>query len=179
MSRQTDLHRVDGLHGVRRLRPQRPVLLCNPWSGGGKVEKFGLERIAADLGVEAVMLDRGLDLAQLARETVARGADCLGMAGGDGSQALVASIAHEHDIPFVCISAGTRNHFAHDLGFDKEDPRKGMEAFRDGVELRHGRRPPVREQRVARRLCDHRPAGQVPRCQAGDDYAHASGTTEP
>ena len=56
------------------------------------------------------------------------------MAGGDGSQALVASIAHEHDIPFVCISAGTRNHFAQDLGFDKEDPRKGMVAFRDGVE---------------------------------------------
>ncbi len=56
------------------------------------------------------------------------------MAGGDGSQALVASICHEHGIPFVCISAGTRNHFAQDLGFDKEDPRKGMVAFKDGVE---------------------------------------------
>jgi diacylglycerol kinase family enzyme len=86
------------------------------------------------MGVETVLLDRGLDLADLARDALARGADCLGMAGGDGSQALVASIAHEHDVPFVCISAGTRNHFAQDLGFDKEDPRKGMEAFRDGVE---------------------------------------------
>jgi diacylglycerol kinase family enzyme len=86
------------------------------------------------MGVEVVFLDHGLDLAQLARDAIARGADCLGMAGGDGSQALVASIAHEHDIPFVCISAGTRNHFAQDLGFDKEDPRTGMVAFRDGVE---------------------------------------------
>ncbi len=90
--------------------------------------------MADELGVETVFLDKGLDLAELARDAIARGADCLGMAGGDGSQALVASIAHEHDIPFVCISAGTRNHFAQDLGFDKEDPRKGMVAFRDGVE---------------------------------------------
>ena len=105
-----------------------------PWSGGGKVKQFGLKAMADELGVETVFLDKGLDLAELARDAIARGADCLGMAGGDGSQALVAAIAHEHDIPFVCISAGTRNHFAQDLGFDKEDPRNGMVAFRDGVE---------------------------------------------
>jgi len=116
------------------VRPRHPVLLCNPWSGGGKVDKFGLKAMADELGVETVFLDKGLDLAELARDAIAGGADCLGMAGGDGSQALVASICHEHSIPFVCISAGTRNHFAQDLGFDKEDPRKGMVAFRDGVE---------------------------------------------
>jgi diacylglycerol kinase family enzyme len=116
------------------MSPKRPVLLCNPWSGGGKVVRFGLGAMADDLGVETVFLDKGLDLAELARAAIARGADCLGMAGGDGSQALVAAIAHEHDLPFVCISAGTCNHFAQDLGFDKEDPRMGMVAFRDGVE---------------------------------------------
>ena len=88
------------------------------------------------MGVEVVMLDRGLDLAQLARDAIARGADCLGMAGGDGSQALVASIATEHGLPFVCISAGTRNHFAQDLGLDKEDPAAGLAAFVDGYERR-------------------------------------------
>jgi diacylglycerol kinase family enzyme len=129
-----DLHELDSLRGRRRVRPRKAVLLCNPWSGGGKVEKFGLKKLADDLGVETVFLDKGLDLAELARDAIARGADCLGMAGGDGSQALVASICHEHGIPFVCISAGTRNHFAQDLGFDKEDPRKGMVAFKDGVE---------------------------------------------
>jgi diacylglycerol kinase family enzyme len=122
MSPHTDPHCIDGLCGVRRVRPKRPVLLCNPWSGGGKVVRFGLKAMADELGVETVFLDRGLDLAELARDAIARGADCLGMAGGDGSQALVASIAHEHDIPFVCISAGTRNHFAQDLGFDKASP---------------------------------------------------------
>jgi diacylglycerol kinase family enzyme len=129
-----DLHELDRLRGQGHVHPRKPVLLCNPWSGGGKVEKFGLPDIAKELGVEVVLLDHGLDLAQLARDAIAGGADCIGMAGGDGSQALVASIAHEHDIPFVCISAGTRNHFAQDLGFDKEDPRKGMIAFRDGCE---------------------------------------------
>ncbi len=112
--------------------PSHPVLLCNPWSGGGKVDRFGLVDLAASLGVETVMLDRGLDLEELARDAVRRGADCMGMAGGDGSQALVASIAVEHGIPFVCVSAGTRNHFALDLGLDREDPRTGVASFREG-----------------------------------------------
>jgi diacylglycerol kinase family enzyme len=128
-----EFHRIDP--GTRAEGPPRhAVLLCNPWSGGGKVERFGLVDVAAQLGVETVMLDHGLDLEQLARDAVARGADCLGMAGGDGSQALVASIAIEHELPFVCVSAGTRNHFALDLGLNREDPRESMSAFRDAVE---------------------------------------------
>ena len=121
---------------LRPFVPTKPVLLCNPWSGGGKVEKFGLKKMADDLGIETVFLAKGLDLAELARDAIARGADCLGMAGGDGSQALVASIAHEHNLPFVCISAGTRNHFAQDLGLSRDDPRPTMAAFRDAVERR-------------------------------------------
>jgi len=122
--------------GHRVPPPQHAVLLCNPWSGGGKVERFGLAPLAASLGVDTVMLDHGLDLGELARGAIADGADCLGMAGGDGSQALVASIATEHDLPFVCVSAGTRNHFALDLGLDRDDPRKSVDAFRDAVERR-------------------------------------------
>ena len=137
-----DLHQ-DVTQQFRRVAPPRhPVLLCNPWSGGGKVEKFGLVELASALGVRTIMLDHGLDLGQLARDAVAQGADCLGMAGGDGSQALVASIAVEHGLPFVCVSAGTRNHFALDLGLDREDPRASMYAFRDPWtprRLRHGK----------------------------------------
>ena len=116
--------------------PQHPVLLCNPWSGGGKVDKFGLVDVANSLGVETALLDHGVELADLARSAITRGADCLGMAGGDGSQALVASIAVEHGLPFVCVPAGTRNHFALDLGLDRRDPRKSLGAFRDAVERR-------------------------------------------
>ncbi len=131
-----DLHERDARRPSDVAPPRHPVLLCNPWSGGGKVEKFGLVELAQELGVEVVMLDHGLDLEKLARDAVARGADCLGMAGGDGSQALVASIAVEHDLPFVCVSAGTRNHFALDLGIDRDDPRLSLHAFRDAIERR-------------------------------------------
>jgi diacylglycerol kinase family enzyme len=116
--------------------PRRPVLLCNPWSGGGKVQSFGLVELANTLGVRTVLLEHGLDLEALAREAVADGADCLGMAGGDGSQALVASIAVEHRLPFVCVAAGTRNHFALDLGLERKDPRQSLDAFRDAVPRR-------------------------------------------
>ncbi len=126
--------RAHAAPAARRAPPQRPVLLCNPWSGGGKVEKFGLVELAQDLGVETVLLDRGHDLRRLAEDAVARGADCLGMAGGDGSQALVASVATAAGIPFVCVSAGTRNHFALDLGLDRDDPRSSLRAFTDAVE---------------------------------------------
>jgi diacylglycerol kinase family enzyme len=129
-----DLRERDARRPATVARPRQPVLICNPWSGGGKVERFGLAELARDLGVEVIMLAEGLDLEQLARDAVARGADCLGMAGGDGSQALVASIAVEHDLPFVVVSAGTRNHFALDLGIDRDDPRHSLRAFVDGIE---------------------------------------------
>lgn len=127
------LHRIDLSSLYQPFRPVRPVLLANPRSGGGKVERFDLVERARAMGVEVVLLEAGLDLEQLARDAVARGADCLGMAGGDGSQALVANVAIEHGLPFVCISAGTRNHFALDLGLDRDDPSAGLAAFTDGV----------------------------------------------
>ena len=46
--------------------PSHPVLICNPWSGGGKVERFRLVAGAEEMGVEVVMLDHGLDLETLA-----------------------------------------------------------------------------------------------------------------
>jgi len=119
-----------------RPRPRRSVLLCNPWSGGGKVHRFGLVDLAESMGVEVVLLDDDHSLVDLARDAVRRGADCLGMAGGDGSLALVSSIAVAHHLPFVCVPAGTRNHFALDLGLNRDDPRPALEAFDDAVERR-------------------------------------------
>ena len=115
-----------------------PYLIMNPKSGGGKVGKFDLKRKAEDLGAEVFLIGgpEPVDVAKVAREAAERGADLLGVAGGDGTQALVAGIAAEHGIPFVVISAGTRNHFALDLGLDREDPSACLGALSDGVELR-------------------------------------------
>ncbi|MGW7312767.1 diacylglycerol/lipid kinase family protein [Streptomyces sp. NPDC054854] len=120
------------------VRAKRPFLIMNPRSGGGKVGKFRLAERAGALGAEVVVLDpaRRQDVAELARQAVEGGADLLGVAGGDGTQALVAAVAVEHDIPFMVISAGTRNHFAMDLGLDRQDPSTCLEALTDGVELR-------------------------------------------
>ncbi|MFJ8033354.1 MULTISPECIES: diacylglycerol/lipid kinase family protein [unclassified Streptomyces] len=119
-------------------RARRPFLIMNPRSGGGKVEKFRLVERARALGAEVVVLDpeHHQDVAELARRAVADGADLLGVAGGDGTQALVAGVAAEHDVPFLVISAGTRNHFAMDLGLDRQDPAACLDALTDGVELR-------------------------------------------
>jgi diacylglycerol kinase family enzyme len=48
----------------------------------------------------------------------------------------VAQIAAEQKVPFLVISAGTRNHFALDLGLDRENPALCLDALRDGVEAR-------------------------------------------
>jgi diacylglycerol kinase family enzyme len=113
---------------------RHPVLLMNLRSGGGKAERFRLVDLCRQRNIEPIVLRQGDDLRQLAEDAVARGADVLGMAGGDGSQALVASVASEHGIPFVVVPAGTRNHFALDLGLDRDDVPGALDAYADGVD---------------------------------------------
>jgi diacylglycerol kinase family enzyme len=115
-------------------RPERPVLFYNPKSGGGKAERFHLADEARRRGIEPIELQRGQDLETLVRDAVARGADGLAMAGGDGSQAIVAMVAAELGLPYACIPAGTRNHFALDLGVDRDDVVGALDAFVDGGE---------------------------------------------
>ncbi|MFJ7146844.1 diacylglycerol/lipid kinase family protein [Streptomyces sp. NPDC100445] len=117
--------------------PHHAWILMNPRSGGGKVERFQLEEKARTAGARVVLLGaERQDVAELARQAVAEGADLLGVAGGDGTQALVAEVAAQHDLPFMVIPAGTRNHFAFDLGLDRDDPATALDALADGVELR-------------------------------------------
>jgi diacylglycerol kinase family enzyme len=114
-----------------------PYLIMNPKSGGGKVGKFGLKRKAEELGAEVFLMEgpEPVNVAEVARQAVADGADLLGVAGGDGTQALVAGVAAQHGIPFMVITAGTRNHFALDLGLDRENPAACLGALSDGIEL--------------------------------------------
>ncbi|MFC8348381.1 diacylglycerol/lipid kinase family protein [Streptomyces sp. NPDC057280] len=128
-------------HGMRSRSvrpPDRPVLIMNPRSGGGKVDQHSLVERAEALGARVILLDLDTrpDPAAIARQAVAEGADLLGVAGGDGTQALVAQVAAAHDVPFMVLAAGTRNHFAMDLGLDRADPATGLDALTDGVELR-------------------------------------------
>jgi diacylglycerol kinase family enzyme len=133
-----------GATAVRRLAdsvvavgPARaPALIINPWSGGGKAQRFDLATEAARRGVTSIVMAPGDDLLTLAQTAIAKGAQAIGMAGGDGSQALVAGVAAQHGVAHVCIPAGTRNHFALDLGLDRDDVIGALDAFADGIERR-------------------------------------------
>jgi diacylglycerol kinase family enzyme len=130
-----------GTHAQARLAPAagtrgRAVLIINPHSGGGKAARFKLADECAARGIEAVELRPGDDLRQLAETAIDHGAGVIGMAGGDGSQALVATVAAAHGIPHVVVPAGTRNHFALDLGLDRDDVVGALDAFTDGTDHR-------------------------------------------
>jgi diacylglycerol kinase family enzyme len=123
-------------HGWRAVEPpRRPVLFVNLRSGGGKAARAGLVERARERGIEALVLGPHKSLAALVDEAAADGADALGMAGGDGSLGVVAASARAHELPFVCVPAGTRNHFALDLGVDRDDLVGALDAFgQHGVE---------------------------------------------
>lgn len=107
-------------------------LIINPRSGDGSPSADELASAAEQREIRCHVLRDGDDVDALAR---AAKADVLGVAGGDGSLAVVANIALERDLPFVCVPFGTRNHFARDLGLDCSDPLRALAAF-DGGETR-------------------------------------------
>jgi diacylglycerol kinase family enzyme len=110
---------------------RRPVLFVNPRSGGGTAARAGLVERARERGIDARVLNPHDDLAALVDEAMADGADALGVAGGDGSLWVAAAAARAHGLPFVCVPAGTRNHFALDLGVDRDDLVGALDAFGD------------------------------------------------
>ena len=112
------------------------MLFVNPRSGGGKAARAGLAERARDRGIEVTVLQSGDDLGQLVATAVTGGADALGIAGGDGSLAIVAAAAAAHGLPFVCVPAGTRNHFALDIGLNRDDLVGSLDAFTNGIERR-------------------------------------------
>lgn len=114
----------------------RPALLVNPESGEGRAGELGLAAEAERRGIEVVVLGSGDDLEGAAREAIGAGPSAIGVAGGDGSQGVVAALAAEHEVPFACIPAGTRNHFALDLGIDRDDPVAALDLLLGGEERR-------------------------------------------
>jgi diacylglycerol kinase family enzyme len=105
-------------------------LIVNPRSGD-ESGTGDLREAAEEHGVRVHVLAEGDDLAEVARSAPD---GPVGMAGGDGSLAPVAEACLERGVPFVTVPFGTRNHFARDLGLDREDPVAAMEAFSGDAE---------------------------------------------
>jgi diacylglycerol kinase family enzyme len=110
----------------------RGFLLINPRAGTESPTAEELAEAARERGIEPHLLGEGEDAAEVARQA---DAEALGAAGGDGSVATVAAVAVERDLPFVVVPFGTRNHFARDLGLDRDDPLGALAAF-EGEERR-------------------------------------------
>lgn len=108
------------------------LLLVNPRSGSGEPQPEELVEKARELGVEVHVLAEDDDAEAIARDA---DAEALGMAGGDGSLGGIAAVAIERDLPFVVVPFGTRNHFARDLGLDRDDPIAALACFK-GAERR-------------------------------------------
>ncbi len=115
---------------------KRGVLFMNLKSGGGKAERFHLVDECTRRGIEPIVLQPGEDWLQRVRDVAASGVDVIGMAGGDGSQAMVGTVAAEFGLPMVVVPAGTRNHLALDLGIDRDDVVGALDAYGDAVERR-------------------------------------------
>ena len=109
-----------------------PLLIVNPHSGQGD-DSDELVEAARAKGIRVHVLEGDDDSAEIARSA---DADAHGMAGGDGSLAPIAEVAIDRDLPFVCVPFGTRNHFARDVGLDRDDPVGALDAFVGGRERR-------------------------------------------
>lgn len=112
-----------------------PFIVMNPRSGNGKVQRFGLIDKAKRLGACVTLLEGGEALVDLMESAVAYGADLLGVAGGDGTLAAVAGVATAHHVPILVIPAGTRNHFALDLGLNRTHPDLALRALTAGIDV--------------------------------------------
>lgn len=108
------------------------VVVMNPRSGGGKVARFRLVERARAAGAQVRLTGPDQDPASLAAAAIAEGASILGAAGGDGTVAAVAAVAAQARRPLVVIPAGTRNHFARDLGLNIRNPAAAVTALRAG-----------------------------------------------
>ncbi|MFN8127058.1 MAG: diacylglycerol kinase family protein [Candidatus Nanopelagicales bacterium] len=113
----------------------QPFLLVNAGSGGGETQD-SIVAAAEELHVECHEVQPGDDFDEVLTAALDRGADLLIAAGGDGTLCAVADQAMAHDVPMIVVPAGTRNHFALDVGLDLDDP---VAVFRASLTSGHER----------------------------------------
>ena len=117
--------------------PRRPFLIMNPRSGGGKVARFRLVESAEALGARVALLEesgRSMSSRSPARQWH-KAPTFSAWPAGTAPKPWSPESRQTQGIPFLVISAGTRNHFALDLGLDRDDPSRCLDALTDGVEL--------------------------------------------
>jgi diacylglycerol kinase family enzyme len=111
----------------------KPFLIINPKSGNGRADKAHVDELAAKKGITVLFTKKGEDVQVVANHAVSKGADVLGISGGDGSLGAVAKVAIEQQLPMVVLPGGTRCHFARDIGLEPKRITDALAGFH-GVE---------------------------------------------
>jgi len=94
---------------------ERGIVFVNPRSGK---ESASPSDLAAQFPNHRVEPTPGHGLADRIRSAIAEGAAFIGMAGGDGTIRSGAEALLGGEVPLLPVPAGTRNHFARQLGID-------------------------------------------------------------
>ena len=94
------------------------VVFVNPKSGADETSPDDLRDLFPGHRIEECEPAR---LAARIGNALADGADFIGVAGGDGTIRLAAEVLVGQEVPLLPIPAGTRNHFAHDVGVQDLD----------------------------------------------------------
>ena len=104
--------------------PRRGVIFVNPGSGREETSIDELRRRFPGHRVTEVPPE---ELVAAVKEALSDGADFVGAAGGDGTIRCVAEQLAGTDVALLPIPAGTRNHFAKDVGVaDLDDAEKAV-----------------------------------------------------
>jgi diacylglycerol kinase family enzyme len=112
---------------------RKPFLIINPKSGNGRAVKAHIDELAKAQGIKVLFTKKGEDVKVVAKRAVDKGADVLGVSGGDGSLGAVAEVAIEKQVPMVVLPGGTRCHFARDIGLEPKRIADALAGFH-GVE---------------------------------------------
>ena len=107
------------------------VVVVNPGSGPSRMS---MDELRVAFGGAEVRECAGDDVQDRVRQAVRDGAAHVVVVGGDGTMRGAAQVLVGGDVPLVPVPAGTRNHFAKDLGIDSVDAAE--EATRTGVRVR-------------------------------------------
>ena len=107
------------------------IVFVNPRSGR---EQTGDEDVAAHFPAHAVVECEVGDLPGRIEEAVSDKVDFVAVAGGDGTIRAAAQVLAETGVPLLPVPAGTRNHFAREVGI--EDLKAAARAAHD-ARVRH------------------------------------------
>jgi YegS/Rv2252/BmrU family lipid kinase len=113
---------------------RQAAVILNPSSGQKQVSDEDICTALKDAGIhetEVIQLAAGIDLSRTVADCIARKADVVIAAGGDGTVSSVAACLADSETRLGVLPVGTLNHFAKDIGIPT-DLKAAVKVIADG-----------------------------------------------